>query len=184
MSRSNDRSRQTRTHPAHRHPRQTERPNRVAHFIDFENLVGPTNDVSVLRRYIRLTQLRPTDHIVVGVGHSKVAVAAHRAFSSGRLVFRPGCDGADLALLDHAASERQMLIDRFSTVVIGSGDGIFSDLCRTLRSSGLRVLVASNPTALSRNLERSATAVIRLTRTPAATSAQRGASTPVALSRG
>jgi hypothetical protein len=64
---------------------------------------------------------------------------------------RSGPDGADLALLDVIVGES--VEERFSGVVIASGDGRFADEAARLGSLGIVVTVVSTRRSLSRRLE-------------------------------
>src|SRR5438270_1347770 len=57
-----------------------------------------------------------------------------------------GPDGADLALLAHAAPE--FVAGRASRLVIGSGDHIFIERALQARAAGVGVLVVSRPSAI------------------------------------
>lgn len=64
--------------------------------------------------------------------------------------FRKGKNGADIALEDVLKKER--VPERFSEVVIVSGDGLFAEEARSLRDSGVRVTVDSPCGRASRSL--------------------------------
>ena len=87
--------------------------------------------------------------------------ASRPAWSSAR---GPGCgggpDGADLELLRVLREER--VAQRFTHVVIGSGDGIFAGACRDLVAAGLHVTAMARPGSLSGALRHAADRVVHL----------------------
>lgn len=99
------------------------------------------------------------DQYVAAVNHGAM-VTVGLALVGIQLLVRSGPDGADRALgevirLDH-------LDARFERVVIGSGDGIFTELAGWLSGRGVMVVVVSRPDALNRRLRRTAGQVISL----------------------
>lgn len=119
-------------------------PNRVfrtVHLIDIENLVGsatlsPADVRAVLSAYTEADLLHPCDHVIVACSHRN-ALAVSEGWPGARYLWRSGPDGADLALLGVANEER--LAERFGTVVIGSGDGIFALSAAALAADGVTV---------------------------------------------
>lgn len=90
------------------------------------------------------------DHIVVACGR---ASAEHTGFAwkgNRRFVFRPGVDGADLKLLE--ILETESIADRYTEVLLVSGDAIFTDVIAALGREGVAVTVAARPEAFSRRL--------------------------------
>ena len=78
-----------------------------------------------------------------------------------------GKDGSDLRLLE--AGNPAWLKSQFSQVVIGSGDGIFGDLAKTLVELGVEVEVTCGHGIMARSIHRLATSyeqprIIRLAR--------------------
>jgi uncharacterized LabA/DUF88 family protein len=67
-----------------------------------------------------------------------------------RWLIRSGPDGADLALIQAMMTER--IPERFRRVVLGSGDGIFAEVCALLQAAGCAVAVVSRKESLSRAL--------------------------------
>lgn len=123
--------------------------------IDIENIVGGgvEKPVQVFAAQAALTAAigqRPDDHIILGCGRFSVAVVGFEWKGSPRLVFRAGRDGADLALLDVLETER--VGERFSEVVLVSGDGIFAEAVSRLGGEGVGVTVVSRPEACARTL--------------------------------
>ena len=77
---------------------------------------------------------------------------------SAQRLLRSGANGADEALLE-ALSARE-ITSRFSEVVIGSGDHIFTDVGAWLSRKGLKVTVVSRRGSLARSLKMVAGRVI------------------------
>ncbi|GGS83529.1 hypothetical protein GCM10010156_47670 [Planobispora rosea] len=137
---------------------------RSVHLLDVENLVGTPRPataevVTLMGHYRRRVPAGFTDQYVAAVNHGAL-LAVGLALAGIQLLVRSGPDGADEALcevirLDH-------LDDRFERVIIGSGDGIFTDLADWLRRRGVEVVVVSRPDALSYRLRRTAAQVIPL----------------------
>lgn len=130
---------------------------RSLHLIDVENLTGspsPTPD------YVRWSQLAyealhvgPTDLVVIAYSHH-AAPSVRWEWRRARHLWRSGKDGADLALLGVIAQER--VAERFDSVVLASGDGIFTDAVARLGTQGVEVTVVSRPESLSRSLRMAA----------------------------
>ena len=87
------------------------------------------------------------DHVVTATAH-RSAKAALFGWPNARQLIRSGPDGADQALLDVVLKER--VAERYSTVVIGSGDGIFALPAARLQEDGVEVRAVSLERALSR----------------------------------
>jgi|SRR5687768_4501048 hypothetical protein len=137
---------------------------RTVHLLDVENLVGAPRPalsqvVTMMGLYRRRVPAGGMDQYVAAVNHGAM-LPVGLALTGIQLLVRSGRDGADEALrevirLDH-------LDIRFERVVIGSGDGAFTDLVDWLRGRGVQVVVVSRPGALSRRLGRTAGQVISL----------------------
>jgi hypothetical protein len=97
------------------------------------------------------------DQCVVACNHG-VAADVGYGWPGVRLLWRSGRDGADLALLDVLLEES--VAERFSHVVVASGDGIFTDPVSRLGRHGVHVTVVANRGQLSRRLELAAAAVV------------------------
>lgn len=136
-------------------------PTRKIHLIDIENLAGcPRPSLAAVRacahRYRTLTNASARDHTVVACNHG---AALEVAFGwPTRLLQRSGPDGADQALLDVLTYEG--VADRFTEVVIGSGDGIFADAAAQLGAAGVIVSVVSHRRSLSKRLALAARDVV------------------------
>ena len=85
-------------------------------------------------------------------------------FAWGRTTRRllgSGPDGADKALLDLVNNEK--LHERFDTVIIGSGDGIFTKVATELASRKVHVIAAYGNGRLSKELQLAVHETIELT---------------------
>lgn len=127
---------------------------RQLHLVDIENLIGkptPTYaDVERCRQEYMARFVCDGDHVVVACNHRAFATVGF-AWRSARHLIRSGPDGADTALLDVVADER--VAERFSEVVIASGDAIFTEAAAWLAARGVHVSVVSRPGSLSRRLK-------------------------------
>ena len=115
---------------------------RSIHLIDVENLAGFSSlmeaaGVWVGDEYRRVVSVQHGDQVVVAASHRN-AFAAAAAFPGARLLVKSGKDGADLKLLEVLTSEN--LDQRFSSIFLGSGDGIFAN--EAARHAALGVTVA------------------------------------------
>lgn len=144
---------------------------RRLHLIDADNLAGsgyPT--VAEVRQvhaaYRTAVAPGPLDHTIIACSHM-AGVSVGLEWPGAQLLWRSGPDGADLALLD--SIERIGDVSRrFAGVVLGSGDGIFAPVVRSIRGTGLPVNVAWGRGSLSRRLEHAASQTLQIfTPTPA-----------------
>jgi hypothetical protein len=139
-------------------------PDRVLHVVDIENLAG-TGDPSlnlvsqVQDWYLTRLGLGTDDQVVMASSHHCFLNAA-LGWPHARYRVRSGRDGADLELLD--VLEHENVATRFSHVIIGSGDGGFSDAAESLATDGVWVTVVSRPGSLSPGLARAARDVVYL----------------------
>lgn len=120
----------------------------VIHFLDIENLCASgdltaATVTTTIARYRHQVGVRPGDRVVVAASHhNTVAYSAVRPVLSARcLAPRSGADGADLALIEAIATTPN--IDRFSAVVIASGDHIFADSHAALAARGIPTIAVS-----------------------------------------
>jgi hypothetical protein len=81
--------------------------------------------------YLSVADVGCQDQVVVATGVA-AAPTAWFAWGPARRLVRAGIDGADLALLEVIG--REALANRYNRVVVGSGDGIFTDACRVLQA--------------------------------------------------
>lgn len=137
-------------------------PGRTLHLVDAENLMGgPFAGVAALKEASHLYRLvapvQVSDHVVVA-SNPRLACGVGLEWTGCRLVMGHGPDGADLALL-RAVRDPRWVAERFDRIVIGSGDGVFVESVRTLRSLGVAVGVVAIDGGLSRDLDASATFV-------------------------
>ena len=137
-------------------------PNRRLILVDIENYCGKgallPEDVRYAREGIAHdVGLRDEDLVVIGTSHGHNCFTCGSEWAGPRHVFRNGHDGADIALID---ASREYRLDTFSSVVIVSGDGIFTAVARMMRAEGRRVEVLSEERHLSRSLRVAATDVI------------------------
>jgi hypothetical protein len=135
---------------------------RRLHLVDVENLLGcarPTAEEARACRaeYNERAAVASGDLVIVACNHG-AAVAVGLGWAGARLLLRSGPDGADLALLGVIA--RECIEDRFTAVVVASGDGCFADAVARLGRLGLEVTVVSKAQALSRRLELAAKHVL------------------------
>jgi len=122
--------------------------------VDIENAVGGANikrdQILWTRRVLDdLVGLHGSDHVIAASSHIG-AVEVGVNWPSARRLVRSGPDGADLVLLDVLAQER--IADRFTEMVLVSGDGIFADVVADLASRGVHTTVIAHPRGLSRQL--------------------------------
>jgi len=129
-------------------------PQRTAHLIDIENLVGcgvfGRSEADAGREcYHALGLIRPGDHVIVACNPLGVGKIGH-PWPGARLLVGHGPDGADRALLGALESERLEL--RFERIVLASGDGIFSDTVARLRGARREVTVVGREGSIARRL--------------------------------
>lgn len=130
--------------------------------IDIENIVGggvsmPEHVQAAQAAIAAAVVPRNDDHVVIACGRFSVDVVGFEWRGPRRLVFRAGTNGADLELVDNLETER--VGDRFTEIVLVSGDGIFSEVVSRL---GLHadVTVASRAESCSRRLRMAAKRVL------------------------
>ena len=110
---------------------------------------------------------RAGDQLVLACGRLSVDVVGFEWAGSHRLLFRGGIDGADLELLD--VLETENVGERFTELVLVSGDGIFAEIISTLaKTSGIDVTVAARSDACSRRLRMAAKDVLYIEFEPSA----------------
>ena len=146
-----------------RRPRQWF-PARTLHLVDIENLAGaalPSRDqvTEVQGLYVARLAVGADDQVVMAASHRAFLNAA-LGWPSARYRVRSGPNGADLELLD--VLQHEDVATRFTHVVIGSGDGLFSQAAASLKARDVWVTVVSRRDSLSGNLARSAVDVIYL----------------------
>jgi hypothetical protein len=119
--------------------------NRTLHLIDIENLAGGPlsgDDAGhTLRAYLHAAQWRPGDLVYVAAHPKVLQRFAWDLPVEANLRAAHGPDGADLALLAQCPPE--FVARRAQRLVIGSGDHIFIERARAVRSSGVGVAVVA-----------------------------------------
>lgn len=148
------------------------------HLLDLDNLHGCSDPnlglVDRVRSDYETVGIGPTDLVYGACNHDPTGhdrESADRLYHLceiwGHATIRPahGPDGADNALISDASDllAAENLGQRFSDVVIGSGDHIFELSARRLRHAGLRVhLVVASHRSLSHDLKNAADGCIWL----------------------
>ena len=139
-------------------------PERRLHLIDIENLAGVS--LPSLRQVRQALGLRTAclafgamDQVEVASSHLTLLNAA-LGWPHAHYRVRSGPDGADLALLDVLRYEN--VAQRFTHVVIGSGDHLFAEEAAHLAAQGVWVTVISRQRSLSPRLALAAREVIFL----------------------
>ena len=127
-------------------------PARRLHLVDIENLAG---EALPSLSQVRQAQGRYTSCLTFGamdqveVASSRLALLnAALGWPHAHYRVRSGPDGADLALLDVVQHEN--VASRFTHVVIGSGDHLFTEAAAHLAAQGVWVTVVSRRGSLSR----------------------------------
>lgn len=139
---------------------------RSVHLLDIENMLGAGEiEVSAINAvfavYREQVPMTDQDLVVVGVSSSEGLLAiALSDLRNCRPLFRPGKDGADLALQEVLDTEE--LEKRFSTVHVGSGDGGFASSISALAGRGAEIVVVARPESLSKRLRLAAHRTIEL----------------------
>ncbi len=133
---------------------------RMLHLIDIENLIGspsPTPDcVSWYQLAYQALHVGPTDQVVIAYSHHSVHSVGW-SWQQSRHLWSSGKNGADLALLEVIFQER--IAERFESVALASGDGIFTNAVKQLNTQGVDVTVISRPESLSQSLQMAATQI-------------------------
>jgi hypothetical protein len=132
--------------------------------IDIENVVGggvcmPSQVHAAQAAISSAIGACVGDLIVVSCGRFSVGVVGFEWAGPHRLVFREGANGADLEILDILESER--VSERFTDLVLVSGDGIFADIVSLLGLS-TEVTVVARERACARRLRMAAKHVLHL----------------------
>lgn len=145
-----------------RRRRRLLRRGRGIHLLDIENLTGSPSPTTVqvtafMSRYRGLVPVGPADQFVVAV-NPRAVLSVGIALRGIQLLIRSGPDGADRALTECGYADR--LPERFERVVIGSGDGHFTDLAAWLAGHGMHVTVVSKRGSLNWRLYLAAPEVV------------------------
>lgn len=135
--------------------------------VDIENLAGGACTTapavqSAREALIATGRIGEADQVVIGTSHIGL-VQVGSAWGGVRYVVRSGPDGADLALLD-VLSEN--IAARFESLVLASGDGIFTNTVADLAAAGVHVTVIGRRGHVARTLQMAASRVVYLDTTP------------------
>jgi hypothetical protein len=125
---------------------------RTLHLVDIENLLGAPRasaaDVAdVLDRYLELAGWRWGDIVNVAANPGLALEFAWNLPVDASLHTASGPDGADLALLAHAAPE--FVERRAGRMVIGSGDHAFISRALAARARGVGVVVVARAASVA-----------------------------------
>jgi hypothetical protein len=127
---------------------------RALMLVDPENLLGGGSfraaQLATIRRPLLAAAGVGRPQVVVAASSGRGAVEAGLGWPGSRLVWRPGRDGADLALADVALNED--VVARYQRVVICSGDGLFAVVANYLGRHGVHVSVIAPRGGLSNRL--------------------------------
>lgn len=134
------------------------RPGRTMALLDMENLVGePLPSAEACDRvqlFVRSIWDGAQFPVVAACSHLAAKTAAF-SWPEARWKFRSGKDGADFALIEELTPG--YVARRFTHIILGSGDGIFSEHVDALVAVGVAVTVLSRKAALSNKLQQAAT---------------------------
>ena len=127
---------------------------RTAHLIDVENLIGSgrfgaSEALACRAAYDGLGLIRPGDHVIVACNPFS-AIHVKESWAGVRLLTGHGENGADRALL--AAIKHEGFHHRFDRIILGSGDGIFTDAVASFRRMVQEVLVVGRPGSIAHRL--------------------------------
>ena len=135
---------------------------RKLHVIDVENLIGHgeirTAEASHCRdTYEQMGLVGPRDHVVVAC-NPYIGLDVGSCWQPGRLLVRHGHDGADHALIQVLTTEG--VEERFTEVVVASGDGVFTDVVAWLQTHDVEVTVVAAARSLAARLRLAASRVV------------------------
>lgn len=143
--------------PAHaadcRRMRRARRGRRLV-VVDIENVTGGAVRTALQaaqahRAIEAASPLSGDEQVIIGTSHVGV-LACGIGWRGTRIVVRSGVDGADLALLEVLTTER--VEDRFDSVVLVSGDGIFTAAVAALEAQGVDVTVVAHTNGCAKRL--------------------------------
>ena len=138
---------------------------RAQHLIDIENLVGgpfpaPVDALEMVQHYLTVAGWQPGDLTVLAVNKWLYRRIVFDLPSHIRALPVIGKDGADLALLGWTNPDD--VAHRFGRLVVGSGDGLFTDLVAGAAALGVDTCVVTGFGGLSRRLAAAATETLTL----------------------
>lgn len=119
------------------------------YLIDIENFVGQINRRNVGLAQALIDEMCPVeswDRIIVGTGDAIALNHFSCLWPQAECVFKPGFNGADLALLRML---NHVELSNFSEVIIASGDHIFAQPTKELLKGGKPVTIVSRETTIS-----------------------------------
>lgn len=124
--------------------------------IDIENIKGKPilteQDAATARAEIESEySIGTSDLVLIGTSHKNNFLSAKYAWPGAQHCFRPGHNGADVALIDAAEAHLAKPV-RFQEVVLFSGDGIFTSLMRKVKEMGVKSSVISLANQINKNL--------------------------------
>ena len=124
--------------------------------IDIENIKGKAvlteEDAIVARAEIENKYaIGNYDLVLIGTSHKNNFLSAKFAWPSVQHCFKPGHNGADIALIN-AAEEHLSKPGAFQEVVLLSGDGIFTKLMCKVRQMGIKGRVISLADQINKDL--------------------------------
>ena len=136
---------------------------RQLHLVDIENLLGDPRPSEcavseALALYAQLVDVRGPNQIIVACNHGAASAVGCCLGEGPRLLVRSGHNGADEALLDVLATER--VEERFTEVILASGDGIFASHVAELTSRGIPVTVVARRDSLSARLRLASSEIV------------------------
>ena len=128
---------------------------RNLHLVDLENLLGDPWATGprvgwALEQYFEVAGWTRGDLVYVAANPHLVKEFCFDPTVVWNVHAARGSDGADLALLAHAA--RDFVVRRAGRMVVSSGDHIFANRARQVAASGVDVLVVARPESRSREL--------------------------------
>jgi hypothetical protein len=125
---------------------------RTLHLVDIENLVGDpyatkATALDALSRYLSTAGYRDGDHVVIAANPGLMAQIAFDLPVPCNVHAARGADGADRILL--AQADPGFVADRYDRLVVGSGDGAFTDTALAVRDRGVPVVIVADGRSLS-----------------------------------
>lgn len=126
--------------------------NRALALIDIENLAGTPNLSSQLVTTIKgafcsIALMNSMSQTYIGCNPEIQAEVCFGWHDKYTLCTKPGKDGADLALIEEIRNIKNL--EDYNTIIIGSGDHIFTDIAQDLRNQGhyIHVIVGKGKTS-------------------------------------
>jgi hypothetical protein len=129
---------------------------RTLHLVDLENLLGDRRKEAValdgLRRYLARSRWEEGDQVLVAAHPEIIRQVGFAPPVPCSLHATAGDDAADQMLLAHAPVE--LIVRRYSRLVVGSGDGIFVARARAARAGGVGVAIVTRVDGCSTRFRR------------------------------